>query len=143
MKIDYSHEKIIVYLLSNFDEDIEELCLNVINKLKKYFNIELKGFYDVNIYRDINYGTILEFVLEQSELYIDFTKVDLHISDFSNTSFLYEIEDILDVDVNKFYLYDNKYYISLNDLDIKNTEFGNLIYKDTDNIISKAKLIDM
>lgn len=143
MKIDYSHEKIIVYLLSNFDEDLEELCLNVINKLKKYFNIELKGFYDVNIYRDINYGTILEFVLEQSELYIDFTKVDLHISDFSNTSFLYEIEDILDVDVNKFYLYDNKYYISLDHLDIKNTEFGNLIYKDTDNIISKAKLIDM
>lgn len=143
MKIDYSHEKIIVYLLSNFDEDLEELCLNVINKLKKYFNIELKGFYDVNIYRDINYGTILEFVLEQSELYIDFTKVDLHISDFSSTSFLYEIEDILDVDVNKFYLYDNKYYISLDDLDIKNTEFGNLIYKDTDDIISKAKLIDM
>ncbi len=143
MKVDYCDEKVIIYLVDNYSEDLEELCFDIVDKLNKFFDIQLKGFYDVEIYRDINYGTVLEFTLEQSDLYIDFTKIDLHISDYNNYKFLYEIDDIFDIDVKKIYLYNNKIYTPIDKLKIENIEFGKLVYKNTDVIIHKSKVIDM
>lgn len=142
MKVEYVDNKLIVYLRDIIIDDIEELCQDIIDKLERHFNIVLKGFYDVNVYIDQRYGIVLEFIMEELDLYIDFSKVELHLIE-NNNSFLYEIFDILDVNVQKFYLYDGKYYITLDNVDNSNIEFGRIIYKNTEEIINKGKLILM
>lgn len=142
MKVEYVDNKLIVYLRDIIIDDIEELCQDIIAKLERHFNIILKGFYDVNVYIDQRYGIVLEFIMEELDLYIDFSKVELHLIE-NNNSFLYEIFDILDVNVKKFYLYDGKYYITLDNVDNSNIEFGRIIYKNTEEIINKGKLILM
>ena len=142
MKVEYVYNKLIVYFREIINDDFEEFCQNIIDRLECNFNIVLKGFYDVNIYIDQRYGIVLEFIMEELDLYIDFSKVELHLIE-NNTKFLYEIFDILDVNVEKFYLYDGKYYINLDNVDNSNVEFGRVIYKDTEEIINKGKLILM
>ncbi len=133
---------LIIYLKDIIVDDIEDLCQDIIDKLERYFNIILKGFYDVNVYVDKRYGIVLEFIMEELDLYIDFSKVELHFIE-NNNNFLYEIFDILDVNVKQFYLYNGKYYITLDNVDNSNIEFGRIIYKNTEEIINKGKLILM
>lgn len=133
---------LIIYLKDIIVDDIEDLCQDIIDKLELYFNIILKGFYDVNVYVDKRYGIVLEFIMEELDLYIDFSKVELHFIE-NNNNFLYEIFDILDVNVKQFYLYNGKYYITLDNVDNSNIEFGRIIYKNTEEIINKGKLILM
>ncbi len=140
MKVEYVDNKLIVYLKEISIDDIEELCQDTIDKLEHHFNIILKGFYDVNVYIDQRYGVVLEFIMEELDLYIDFSKVELHLIE-NNNKFLYEIFDILDVNVNKFYLYNGRYYITLDNVDNSNVEFGRIIYKNTDDIITNGKFI--
>lgn len=133
---------LIIYLKDIIVDDIEDLCQDIIDKLERHFNIILKGFYDVNVYVDKRYGIVLEFIMEELDLYIDFSKVELHFIE-NNNNFLYEIFDILDVNVKQFYLYNEKYYITLDNVDNSNIEFGRIIYKNTEEIINKGKLILM
>ena len=142
MKVEYVDNMLIIYLKDIIVDDIEDLCQDIIDKLELYFNIILKGFYDVNVYVDKRYGIVLEFIMEELDLYIDISKVELHFIDNIN-NFLYEIFDILDVNVKQFYLYNGKYYISLDNVDNSNIEFGRIIYKNTEEIINKGKLILM
>lgn len=142
MKVEYVDNMLIIYLKDIIVDDIEDLCQDIIDKLERYFNIILKGFYDVNVYVDKRYGIVLEFIMEELDLYIDFSKVELHFIE-NNNNFLYEIFDILDVNVKQFYLYNGKYYITLDNVDNSNIEFGRIIYKNTEEIINKGKLILM
>lgn len=142
MKVEYVDNMLIIYLKDIIVDDIEDLCQDIIDKLERHFNIILKGFYDVNVYVDKRYGIVLEFIMEELDLYIDFSKVELHFIE-NNNNFLYEIFDILDVNVKQFYLYNEKYYITLDNVDNSNIEFGRIIYKNTEEIINKGKLILM
>lgn len=142
MKVEYVDNMLIIYLKDIIVDDIEDLCQDIIDKLERHFNIILKGFYDVNVYVDKRYGIVLEFIMEELDLYIDFSKVELHFIE-NNNNFLYEIFDILDVNVKQFYLYKEKYYITLDNVDNSNIEFGRIIYKNTEEIINKGKLILM
>lgn len=140
MKVEYVDNRLIVYLKETSVDDIEDLCQDLIEKLGNYFNIELKGFYDVYVYIDKRYGIVLEFIMEELDIYIDFSKAELHLIE-NNNNFLYEIFDILDVNVNKFYLYNGRYYITLDNVDNSNIEFGRIIYKNTEDIINNGKMI--
>ena len=140
MKVDSIDNKIIIYLRDINSSDLEELCRDVINKLNDYYNIELKGFYDVIIYIDSKYGSVLEFILEDLDLYYDYSKVDLHIIK-KDVNFLYQVDDILDLNIDKFYLYHNKYYIPLDNLTLRNIEFGRIIYQNTNQIIRNGSLM--
>lgn len=137
MKVDNIDEKLIVYLRDIDSDDLELLCEDVISKLKDYYNIELRGFYDVYIYIDQAYGTIMEFILEELDLYYDYSKVDLHIINKQQT-FLYEVNDILDLNVDTFYLYQNKYYIPLEHMALQDFEFGRVVYHDTNDILNSG-----
>lgn len=140
MKVEYVDNRLIIYLKETSVDDIEDLCQDLIEKLRNYFNIELKGFYDVYVYIDKRYGIVLEFIMEELDIYIDFSKAELHLIE-NNNNFLYEIFDILDVNVKRFYLYNGRYYIALDDVDNSNIEFGRIIYKNTEDIINNGKMI--
>ena len=136
MRIDYIDDTIIIYM--DYKEyDIENICYETIKKIKDYFNIELKGFYKVNVYIDKNNGIVLEYSLEDKNLYINYNKVDLNIQIY-NTIFLYEIEDILDIEKIEFIIYKNKYYIKKINCDLKIIDFCSLVYKNTDEIINNG-----
>lgn len=132
MKVEYKDNILIIYLRNISTDDIKELCIDTINKLNKYYNIDLKGFYTINLYIDNSYGIVMEIKIDESDLYLDYDSIDLHIITHSSI-FLYEVDDILDLNIDKYYSYDDKYYIDIDN--IYNIEFIKLIYKDTDNII--------
>lgn len=134
MKIEYVDDKIIIYLQGVISDDIEQLAIDIINKMNKYFNIDLKGFYILNAYIDNDYGTIFELELEDKDLYLNFNNIDLHVIRYDN-KFVYEIDDILDVNIDRFYVHENKFYIDMDNTE--NIEFVKIIYKNTDEILKK------
>lgn len=137
MKVDNIDDKIIIYLRDMYSDDLEDLCQNIIEKLKKYYNIQLKGFYEVNMYVDKTYGTVLEFNLEELDLYYDYNDIDLHIIKKDGT-FLYQVDDIFDINIDYFYLYNNNFYIPVLGQNNIDCEFGKLIYHHTKEIIDKG-----
>lgn len=142
MRVEYCDDILVVYLKLKKVGDIEELCKDIISRLEKYFNIKLKGFYDVNIYIDSNYGVVLEFNKEDISSYIDYDKIDVHVNKI-DTIFLYEVFDILDINITSFYYYENKYYIKTDNVDNNILEYVKVVYKDTIDIFNNGKIIHM
>lgn len=140
MKVEYIDDKIIIYTLEHNIDSLEDYCNELVDILTNNYNVKLKGFYHVNAYIDKEYGTVFEFNLEDRDLYIDFSKIDLHIIKY-DVSFLFEVEDILDIDCNKFIIYENKYYINSKSIDNNNIEFVKLVYRNTDKIRKNGILL--
>ncbi len=136
MKVECIDNDIIIYLKDISTDNYNELCIDIINKLNKYFNTYLKGFYTVNIYIDKSYGIVMEIKVDDNDLYLDYDTIDLHIITH-NSIFLFEVDDILDLDIDKYYTYKDKYYIDIDN--IYNLEFIKVIYKGTKNIIKNMK----
>lgn len=150
MKINFDDNKIIIYLFKNNikKEDfndlkyIEEYFRNIFIRLKQIYNIEINGFYNINVYIDNIFGIVLELIEENIE-YIDYyddvidMKLELHENEF-----LYHINDVTNIDEsNIIYKYNNKYYLKIknkNEL-YKILEYTSVVYKDTDIILKHAK----
>lgn len=115
----------------NDKDDIEAYFKSLFNKLKDFYNININGYYDINIYHDKFYGIILD--LKKLDIdYIDYfdNQVEMSIRVIENT-FLYQIDDIFWIDDNLLEKLDvislnNKLYIKLKS-DLNNIEFGKLI----------------
>ncbi len=142
MRVDSVDKKIIVYLKKADTSDVDSLCQNIIAKLKKYYDMTFSGFYEAFIYNDCHYGAVIEFIADDLDLYYDYSKVDLHIIK-KDVTFLYQIDDILSLDVKPFYYYQGNYYIDIKQIDINNIEFGKLVYLNTDEILKDGCLIEM
>lgn len=130
MKLEYIDDILVIYLRNVYTNNIKKLCIETTNKLNKYYSIDLKGFYTINIYIDKSYGTIMEINMDVNDL--DYENLDLHIITH-NCIFLFEVDDILDLNVDKYYMYNDKYYIDINN--IYNIEFVKIIYKNNEDII--------
>lgn len=159
MKCIFEDNIILIYVQkSNINEKnfeklsyIEEYFKNIFLKIKQKYNIDMNGFYFVNVYIDSIYGIILEIKEEKLE-FIDYydDAVDMKLSLYQEP-FLYRIEDILDLQKSlkpKFdiYLYQNNWYIKPKDLTedtllYKILEYTEIIYKDTSKIINYGKKI--
>ena len=136
MGIECIDDVIIVYL-NYIDSDIDELCHKVVNILNNHYNLNVKGYYRTDVYVDSNYGIVIEYILEDRNLYIDFSKIDLYIRKIE-TTFLFKIDDILDIDISNFIIYNGNYYIYSVDISNKNIDFGKLVYKNTEQIINNG-----
>ena len=136
MGIECIDDVIIVYL-NYIDSDIDELCHKVVNILNNHYNLNVKGYYRTDVYVDSNYGIVIEYILEDRNLYIDFSKIDLYIRKIE-TTFLLKIDDILDIDISNFIIYNDNYYIYSVDISNKNIDFGKLVYKNTEQIINNG-----
>ena len=141
--IDFSNE-------INLEKTFEKLFKN----LKNYYNFILKGFYNINIYRDKFYGSILEINKEDIPYYdyLD-NHIDMQFNLNKNINFLFQVDDyyFLTKELkNKIivYLYKDKIYIQIREnidsiLIGKLMEFGKIIYKDIDFIINHSKIVDL
>lgn len=132
-------------------DDVESQFKKIFNNLKKNYKIDIKGFYDVDVYINDNYGVILEIEKED----IDFISmkdesVDMRIKFKMNSKFLYEIDDFFIInDLNKedadIYYHNNKFYIDLKkELNLKDMmrliENSKIIYNNIDTILFDKKM---
>ena len=137
-------DDIIVVFLMEFsykDENLEDEFKNLLDKLNKVYNIDIKGSYKINLYKDKIYGAVLE-IIKDSDYYDYFNAIDLTINIF-DSHFLYEINDYIYNLNSDIYLYNNKIYVDINnkkDL-YKVLEYSTIIYKEN-SIIKNGKKIN-
>ena len=141
MKFVIDNNKFIVFLNKKFDLDdkvkLEKCFKDLFYNLKNKYNIEVNGYYNINVYADKYYGTIIEMENEDLEYYTCFNQIDMEINVFKS-NFYYKIDysflnkDILD----KCYCYEynNQIYLKIKDsidkitlsklLEISNVSYG-------------------
>ena len=101
MKIDFMDNTCIVYLnkyniidmdFSNtkvLERDLKSLLL----RLKKYYKIDIKGYYNITVYIDEYYGAVLK--IEEDNDYYDYFDDTIAIRMKKvKSNFLYEVDDI-------------------------------------------------
>ncbi len=100
----------------NDTNNIEKQVKKILNTLKKTYNLELNGYYETVLYLDENYGLIIKMQKDDLD-YLDYFVTALEInSKVKKTSFLYKVEDILNLNKNilkKFIIYKYKKNIYL------------------------------
>ncbi len=161
MKISVNDDDIIIYLNKYYTKQVDFLDLTSLEEyindlfltLKNCYNLKISGYYNIDVYIDINYGVIVTMKHDDLEYYdylID--QIDTQVTIHNNVNFLYKIADffgakscLTNIDYS-LYKYDNELYIKLNDK-IDNISFGNLleysteICYDIERIIKKNNLL--
>lgn len=91
--------------------DLEKYFRNLFLKIKRKYNIDFSGSYNITVYIDEICGTILDVVRDETE-YFDYDDiVDMKIS-VINDRFIYKvIGDIGYLNDYTLYLYDNNLYV--------------------------------
>ena len=148
MKIEEQDDNIIVYLINTFFSNYErpELIVKIKEifiRLIEYYNFDLKGQFDVSLYENIKYGTVLE-IKKIDELLFPRDIVDIKLKIYKNKNFYFQTDDIFYIKNYQNIYYDgNYYYIDLKDVDnyLNIVEYGNLLYKEKDNYLKNMKLI--
>lgn len=126
-------------------DELEKYLKNVFNKLNKYYDIRISGFYDVDLYIDKNYGIILDIMRDDIDFEPIFNSVDMKIT-INKESFLYKLDDYIYSHFGNIYNYDNAYYLEVSDtlsnLDMmKLMEDATIVYKSIDEIKKRGKKI--
>ena len=145
MKIDFIDNTCIVYLnkYNIIDMDfrntkvLERDLKSLLLRLKKYYKIDIKGYYNITVYIDEYYGAVLK--IEEDNDYYDYFDDTIAIRMKKvKSNFLYEVDDISYMDnyIDKFKISinDNKIYLTinskLNDYEYLNLlEVSNIVYK--------------
>nr|MBP3259297.1 hypothetical protein [Bacilli bacterium] len=149
MKVDIVDDNIIVFLNKYITKDLDyndskvlEVELkNIFDKLNLYHGIKIKGYYDVHIYIDDNFGIIIELIKDDID-YIDYDDIiDMKIS-INNVKLLYKIEDIFMFNkLGSIYLYKNNLYLEPNIYDIYLFENSEIVYKNIDDIRKYGRIL--
>ena len=119
MKVEYITDKnFLVYIKKEYMEykNISE----VFDKLNELYDINNTGYYSIDLYKDNDYGVILEILNIDPEIFSYKLNVDLNII---NTKFYIELEDI----EKGFFFYNNKMYKEINN--IKDYDMGKIEFK--------------
>ena len=119
MKVEYiTDNNFLVYIKKEYMEykNISE----VFDKLNELYDINNTGYYSIDLYKDNNYGVILEILNIDPEIFSYKLNVDLNII---NTKFYIELEDI----EKDFFFYNNKMYKEINN--IKDYDMGKIEFK--------------
>lgn len=155
MKIDVSTDKIVIYLKKDrvnvdFKDEyrLESFLKKLFICLNDYYDIEIKGYYDVCVYLDNIYGMVLVLKCEDYEFYDYFDKqVDMRIK-INKNKFLYKVDDLYSIDLNKYkiYKYLSDIYLlpkcKLNNIELgKLIEISDIIY-DSNEIMKKGVIIN-
>lgn len=120
MKVIMNDDKIIVFL-NNKDyllvekNNIEKYIKSLFFKLENNYNLDLNGYNEVLIYKDLNYGIILE--LNKDDINYFFEQSDIRVNVFRKNKFLYNIDySYLDNEIlsnTVIYKYKNKIYLKI------------------------------
>lgn len=112
--------------------NIEDYFRRLFKKLKTFYNLDIKGFYNIKIYSDKYYGSILKMQKEDLEYYDCFDNhIDMRFSNKDYSSFLYELNDLFDIDDSLndkiiLYIYRNHMYVRIVK-EINSIQLGRLI----------------
>lgn len=132
MKIEYFTDKIVIYVIdrkvSDDIDDIKKLLFDVFNYIVDNYDIDIQNNYNINIYINNLYGTIVEMNKIDNEYEDDVNNMGLNI--LFDKLFLYEVDDPLDYIGNDIYYYNNKYYLNVDKVDALLLENSKLIYDD-------------
>ena len=129
------NDKIVLYLYNYFFKSTEKDIITrkikeIFLKLIKYYNINMGGVYNVLVYENSIYGTVLE-IEKTSELLFNPDLIDIKVKMYKNVDFYFKTPDyfILKSYQNVYYE-NNNYYINLKDLDnlVSFLEFGTIDY---------------
>lgn len=163
MKVNIIDDDNIIVFLNKFNtknidfdnkENIEKNFRKIFLKLKYIYNLNIRGYYNINIYKDRIYGAILEIEHEDIE-YFDYfdSKVDMKVNIISNNT-LYQIKDIFSltnkiIDNSTIYLFQNQYYVFLKKelpiydfsllIELSNITYGNI----TNDILRLGRIINL
>ena len=148
MKLEVVDDKIIIYLIDYFFESTEKKQLvsdikDIFIRLMEYYHIELKGYYDVYVYENIKYGTILE-IIKQDELLFQRELIDIKVKFYKNVDFYLKTKDyFVFKNYKNIYYNDDYYYININYIDniLNVIEFVDILYKEKDNYLNKMLFI--
>lgn len=122
--------------------EIQKITNKIVNKIKK--EEELYGIAILEIYQDINYGTILEFK-NIKENFLPKNEIEIKITIHTDNPFLYKLDyfDIIKDKKDKIYYYENNFYLKPNNkikkrkyLDL--LEKSEIIYQNTYQIINEG-----
>lgn len=154
MKIIKKNNKLILYIpkidLENSLDKIEKLEIyftKLFLKLNNIYKIKINGYYNITVYNNEIYGTIVELVQEKLKYqkYLS-DKIDMNIDIIDNSDFIYKIDDyyksnkIITFKINSD-IYIKPINIDNNDLSIL-MEHSNIIYgNELDKIKYKLKKI--
>ena len=137
-----------VYLQSldlNNQNVLEKKLIKLINKLQNKYRVDLNGYYNVFIYKDSNYGLIIDMQKQQLE-YLDYfsNQIELNIEIIEDT-FLYKTDNIFTIDktlLEKLIIYINKdeIYLKIKE-NINDIELGQIIENSQIIYGNKAKSI--
>lgn len=149
----YLNKKYIIDVDLEDELDLEEFFKNIFRKLKKYYHMDIKGFYNIKIYKDLYYGMIITLEKEEIDYYNYYDNhIDMCFTIKNYNSFLYEIDDLFILDKSikdkiDIYSYHHRFYIKIKN-DINNVILGRLIEKTKiiyeeylENIIKYGKVI--
>ncbi len=121
---------------------VQELTKEIIKKINK--KNKLYGLTYLEIYQDINYGTIIQ-VKNDKNIYYKKDEIEVKIIIHTDTPLLYKIDyfDIKKDYKNKIYYYKNNFYLELEnkinkDKYLRLLEVSEVIYEDTHQIINNG-----
>lgn len=152
MKIEMFENKYLVFLnkekISNIDFKIKkqvETCFrDIFSKIKKRSDKDISGLFNIKVYLNDLFGSILIIEKENIEYYEYFSnQIDMQIEIEYDATVLLEFNDIFDViSKRKIFSFNKKYYIEYIE-DINYTEFSNIVYGEkAENIMKKAVVLD-
>lgn len=125
MKLDIFNMNNIVFYLSNeyldkikfkIDTEVEKEFKKLFIRLKNIYCLDLKGYYEVNIYINDNYGIIIEMEKDDDEYIKIFgDTLDMKITFNFDCEIFYKIDNIDFIEIDKYNLYydNNNLYITL------------------------------
>lgn len=136
MKMILDEEHMTIYLskmyLETIDfedqEELEAYFRGLFSKLQKVYQLDIGGYYNIDVYTDSNYGAILE--IEKEELdYLDYYdhQIDMRIV-LHPISFLYQLKEYEKFNPQKYetIYYHNYWYIHPKG-QLSNIEIGELL----------------
>lgn len=115
----------------NNKESVIERIKEIINKIKKRYNLKIKGLYRVKVYPS-KVGVFLYILLLDEENYSGLD-LDLRIVIIFNKNIYLKIDDSnFIIDNNLPYMYKDSYYINIDAIDTidKYIEYGSIVLED-------------
>ena len=144
MKIINAEEKIILYLYKNFfstnnKEIITKEIKDLFIKLIKYYKLSFSGIYDVYVYENKLYGTIIE-IIKKDNLLFSPDLIDIKVKIKKDADIYLKTKDyFIFKDYKDIYYCNDCYYIKINKDYLKLVEFVEIEYEIDINLLKKLK----
>ena len=142
-------EKIVLYLYNYFFKNLEKESIkteikNIFLKLIQKYQIKISGIYDVLVYENLKYGTVLE-INKKEELLFHQDLIDIKVKIIIDCNVYLKTTDYFILEkYNNVYYKDSFYYINILDIDniLSLIEYVDIIYDKDENYLDKMILIN-